>query len=132
MTVLEFAGLIAALAFVVIVVFAILLIVDVRKSLKVITKHTESLAIESNQLLDQMNLLASDVNAKSSTLDPAVKAIADLGSSVSNVKGVVSGNKDKSDNDGLSGLVTSFLGSSMALSIARRILRTNKKKKTTK
>ena len=129
MTVLEFAGLIAAIAFVVIVVFTILFIIDLRKSLKIITKHTESLAVESNQLLDQMNLLASDVNAKSSTLDPAVKAIADLGSSVSNVKGAVSRTNDKKSNEGIAGLATSILGSGAAISIARMILKTGSKKK---
>lgn len=129
MTILEFAGLIASLAFVTIIVFAILLIVDLRKSLKVITKHTESLAVESNQLLDQINLLASDVNAKSQTLDPAVKAIADLSTSVSNVKGAVSGSVDKSNSNLLASFASTILKSGAAVSIAKSILKFSTKKK---
>lgn len=129
MTILEFAGLIASFAFVTIIVFAILLIVDLRKSLKVITKHTESLAVESNQLLDQINLLASDVNAKSQTLDPAVKAIADLSTSVSNVKGAVSGSVDKSNSNLLASFASTILKSGAAVSIAKSILKFSTKKK---
>jgi uncharacterized protein YoxC len=95
----EIAGLIAAIAFAVLVVFIILTLRKVtdilgevekiaqeaNKSLVVITKDVDHLAIEVEGLLNKTNTLVDDLNGKISKTDPLFTAIGDLGVTVSDV-----------------------------------------------
>ncbi len=95
----EIAGLIAAIAFAVLVVFIILTLRKVtdilgevekiaqeaNKSLAVITKDVDHLAIEVEGLLNKTNTLVDDLNGKISKTDPLFTAIGDLGVTVSDV-----------------------------------------------
>lgn len=91
MTIGELAAIIAAVAFVVLVIFACISLVHVSQNLKetnetikVLSKDLDSLSKQTEELLSSTNELLDDINKKAVELDPAVKAVADVGESVSN------------------------------------------------
>lgn len=93
------AGLIAAGALVVLVLFALPVLVRLAKNLRNLeetTKQTQEtmtkvndsvdeLLKSSQQILEQTNELLADINTKAKNLDPVVDAAADLGQSVSDI-----------------------------------------------
>lgn len=95
----EIAGLIAALAFAVLVVFLVLairkatkILDDVSKiaeeansSISIITKDVDNLSIEVEGLLNKTNTLMDDLNGKISKIDPLFTAVGDIGVTVSDV-----------------------------------------------
>ena len=88
----QVAGLIAALAFVVLVIFAIGVLVKLAKTfgqlnqtIEVLTKDADGIANEIEQLLNKTNILMNDVNEKSKKVDPLFETIADLSESVSDL-----------------------------------------------
>ena len=92
MTVGQLAGLIAALALVVLVIFIAWFLVkvagairDAITSVEQLTKYVDTLSGELNEILKNSNSLLEDINKKAVQVDPAVQAIADLGQSVSDV-----------------------------------------------
>ena len=92
MTVGQLAGLIAALALVVLVIFIAWFLVkvagairDAITSVEQLTKDVDTLSGELNGILKNSNSLLEDINKKAVQVDPAVQAIADLGQSVSDV-----------------------------------------------
>lgn len=92
MTVGQLAGLIAALALVVLVIFIAWFLVkvagairDAITSVEQLTKDVDTLSGELNEILKNSNSLLEDINKKAVQVDPAVQAIADLGLSVSDV-----------------------------------------------
>ena len=92
MTVGQLAGLIAALALVVLVIFIAWFLVkvagairDAITSVEQVTKDVDTLSGELNEILKNSNSLLEDINKKAVQVDPAVQAIADLGQSVSDV-----------------------------------------------
>ena len=92
MTVGQLAGLIAALALVVLVIFIAWFLVkvagairDAITSVEQLTKDVDTLSGELNEILKNSNSLLEDINKKAVQVDPAVPAIADLGQSVSDV-----------------------------------------------
>lgn len=96
MTIGELAGLIAAIAFVILVIFACISLSHVSKvlketndSVKVLSDDVDTLSKETEKLLSNTNSLLADLNKKSVKLDPAVQAVADVGQSVSNVNEAV-------------------------------------------
>lgn len=99
MTLGELAGMIAAIAFVVLVVFICLNLSKLSKVLEeikdtvnrlnttidVVTKDVDNLSIEVEGLLNKANTLVDDVNGKLSKTDPLFVAIGDLGVTVSDL-----------------------------------------------
>lgn len=92
MTVGQLAGLIAAPALVVLVIFIAWFLVkvagairDAITSVEQLTKDVDTLSGELNEILKNSNSLLEDINKKAVQVDPAVQAIADLGQSVSDV-----------------------------------------------
>ena len=92
MTVGQLAGLIAALALVVLVIFIAWFLVkvagairDAITSVEQLTKDVDTLSGELNEILKNSNSLLEDINKKAVQVDPAVQAIADLGQSFSDV-----------------------------------------------
>src|SRR5699024_3703915 len=91
------AGLIAAIAFAVLVIFLIGVLVNVEKTMsvvqksviedkntvEVVTKDVDILSREVEGLLTKGNELFEDVNQKVATIDPLFTAVADLSTSVS-------------------------------------------------
>lgn len=91
------AGLIAAAAFLLLVLFMIPMLVRSAKALKEVdqtlkttnqsiqqlTDDVDGLMKQTSYLLDKTNILLNDVNKKMETIDPVVQACADLGESVS-------------------------------------------------
>ncbi|WP_288636528.1 DUF948 domain-containing protein [uncultured Limosilactobacillus sp.] len=89
MTFGELAGLIAAIAFLILVVFLCILInhlsktmQETNRSISLLTKDMDSLSKEVEEVLGNTNVLLEDISKKSSQLDPAVKAVADVSQSV--------------------------------------------------
>ncbi|WP_242364026.1 DUF948 domain-containing protein [Limosilactobacillus antri] len=89
MTFGELAGLIAAIAFLILVVFLCILINHLSKtmretnrSISLLTKDMDSLSKEVEEVLGNTNVLLEDINKKSNRLDPAVRAVADVSQSV--------------------------------------------------
>lgn len=96
MTGVEIAALIAASAFLALVIFVIVKVspilsqlnktVDhVNDSLEIITKDVDSLSIEVEGLLNKANVLVDDVNGKLKKTDPLFQAAGELGVTISDV-----------------------------------------------
>jgi uncharacterized protein YoxC len=95
----QIAGLIAAIAFAALVIYIILFLRELTKtmkevtgivneaneSVKVVTKDVDALSIEVQGLLNKSNVLLDDVNGKVAQVDPLFKAIGDIGVTVSDV-----------------------------------------------
>ncbi|MEJ6348690.1 DUF948 domain-containing protein [Holzapfeliella sp. He02] len=93
----ELAGLIAAIAFLLLVVFAGIFlmrlvqtlkkvdetIAQTTKTLSNVTDDVDSIAIQAENLMAKSNVLLNNINNKTRELDPVFKAAADLGISVS-------------------------------------------------
>lgn len=99
MTIGEIAGLVAALAFAVLVIFISLnlsklskVMNEVRETVRrlnstidIVTKDVDNLSIEVEGLLNKANTLVDDVNGKLSKTDPLFTAIGDIGVTVSDL-----------------------------------------------
>lgn len=99
MTIGGIAGLIAALAFAVLVVFICInlsklskVLTDVQETVKrlnttidIVTKDVDNLSIEVEGLLNKGNTLVDDVNQKIGKTDPLFTAIGDVGLTVSDL-----------------------------------------------
>lgn len=92
MTFGQLAGLIAAIAFLILVIFACILLNQLSKTMKetnksitTLTRDVHYLSQEMEDVLSNTNTLLDDINHKSEQLDPAVKAVADVSQSVSEV-----------------------------------------------
>lgn len=90
MTMGQLAGLIAAIAFFVLVLFIGVFLVrlsatlkETKSSVAVLTSDADALSKEVEVILSNANELLEDVNKKVATVDPAFQAVADLGTSVS-------------------------------------------------
>lgn len=98
----EIAGLIAAVAFVVLVCFLCSTLMKISQTLKStnqsvleLTKKADQLSDSLNQVIDSTNELLADVNDKADELDPLVKALGDVGQSVSDVNDAARNAVDK-------------------------------------
>ncbi|WP_409022766.1 DUF948 domain-containing protein [Dellaglioa sp. P0083] len=88
----QIAGLIAAVAFAVLVLFIIFVLMrmmrtlgEVNKSISSITSDVDGLSNEVENILVKSNILLDDVNGKVATIDPLFQAVADLSESVSDL-----------------------------------------------
>ena len=125
------AGLIAAIAFLVLVLFTIPVLRHTTKaieeanktmqttneSIKKISEDVNGLMGQTSDLLDKTNLLLADVTGKMKTIEPVVKAAADLGESVSEIntssKKMVKRFNNRSRFSG-AGIVSSVLAATLA------------------
>lgn len=82
------AWLIVAIAILILFGSIALLVYRITKPLKNVLVDADIIAREADELMANANTLLVDVNGKVSTLDPAVKAVADLGVSVSDLNSV--------------------------------------------
>lgn len=96
MSIGELAGLIAAIAFVVLVIFACLslsrlsnTLKETNKTITTLTDDVDRLSHQTSELLDQTSTLLDDINSKSREIDPAFQAVAKVGQSVSDVNDAV-------------------------------------------
>ncbi|AMB98887.1 hypothetical protein AWM75_02270 [Aerococcus urinaehominis] len=95
----EVAALIAAIAFAVLVIFLVLFVrqltktisevtetVDeVNKTIAVLRQDVDGISLEAQGLLNKSNTLLNDINGKVELVDPLFKAIGDVGVTVSEV-----------------------------------------------
>ena len=88
----QIAGLIAALAFLILVVFIctvlkhlVTTVKEMNNSIQILTKDANSIAGNVDELLVKTNVLMEDVNHKVSELDPLFKTAAELSESVSDL-----------------------------------------------
>lgn len=92
MTTGEVAALIAAIAFLILVIWIGWFLTKTVKSLNQtvnqlskLTDDADNLSKELEDVLGNTNQLLADVNGKAEKLDPAIQAVADVGQSVSDV-----------------------------------------------
>ncbi|HIX35761.1 MAG TPA: DUF948 domain-containing protein [Candidatus Limosilactobacillus merdigallinarum] len=92
MTTGEIAALIAAIAFLILVIWIGWFLSKTVKSLNTtvsqlskLTDDADNLSKELEDVLSNTNQLLADVNDKAEKLDPAIQAVADVGQSVSDV-----------------------------------------------
>lgn len=92
MTIGETAGLIAALALLILVIFIAWFLVHLMGAVKEaganvdqLTKDVNALSAETEAILKNSNRLLDDLNEKAEQVTPVVKALADVGQSVSDV-----------------------------------------------
>lgn len=92
MTTGELAALIAAIAFLILVIWIGWFLTKTVKSLNhtvdqlsKLTEDADSISKELEDVLGNTNQLLEDVNGKAEKLDPAIQAVADVGQSVSDV-----------------------------------------------
>lgn len=129
MTIGQIAALIAAIAFLILVVWIGWFLSKTAKNLNETVKSLSKIADDADQLsrelddiLHNTNELLDDINEKSAALDPAVKAIGDLGQSVSDVNDASRQFVDKLHNSAhrSSSRLTSGLGKVALMGLASR------------
>ena len=88
----QIAGLIAAGAFLLLVIFIGVFLMnmvrslgEVTRSVKMMTEDIDVISKQAEDILSNANVLLEDVNQKVATIDPVFKAAADLGTSVSDL-----------------------------------------------
>ena len=91
----QIALIILAVAVLLLVLFIGLFLVKLTQTLGVVTKDVDIIAREANDILANVDVLLNDVNGKVATVDPAFQAIADLGTSVSELNDATHNLTDK-------------------------------------
>ncbi|PWF99597.1 DUF948 domain-containing protein [Levilactobacillus bambusae] len=88
----QVAGLIAAIAFLILVLFIGMFLTKLNKtlgqlnaSMKTMTDDIDVISKQAENILASSNVLLDDVNEKFATIDPVFQAAADLGTSVSDL-----------------------------------------------
>lgn len=124
MTVGQIAGLIAAIAFLILVIWIGWFLTKVIRNLTALTKNVNDLTKELDGVLTNTNELLTDVNDKAEMITPAVQAIADVGQSVSDVneasRNLVEKINDHRNNRGTVSKVVSNLGQAAAVGLFHR------------
>ncbi|WP_283583086.1 DUF948 domain-containing protein [Limosilactobacillus difficilis] len=140
MTIGQIAGLIAAVAFVVLVCFVGVFLHRLAKtltateeSLRSLTNDAHTLSESMDKVVNNTNELLDDINDKSAQLDPAVKAVADVSESVSDVNAAAHRLADKlSERQRSVSAVEKVAGSAgkmVLLNLASKLLRRNERKR---
>lgn len=137
----EIAGLIAAIAFAVLVVFLVIVLLKVSKvigelsntvkeansSLRVITKDADNLLIEVEGLLNKSNTTLDDVNGKLGKTDPLFQAVGDLGVSVSSLN-----SSTRNLTDRVTGVTKRTTQAGVASKVGKSAVNMNRKRKMKK
>lgn len=137
----EIAGLIAAIAFAVLVVFLVIVLLKVSKvvgelsntvkeansSLRVITKDADNLLIEVEGLLNKSNTTLDDVNGKLGKTDPLFQAVGDLGVSVSSLN-----SSTRNLTDRVTGATKRATQTGVATKVGKTAMNMNRKRKMKK
>lgn len=136
MTIGQIAALIAAIAFLILVIWVGWFLTktaknlhDTVESLSKIADDADQLSRELDDILHNTNDLLDDINQKSAAIDPAVKAIGDLGKSVSDVNDASRQFIDKihTSTHRTSSRVASGIGKIVLMGVASRLGRKSKK-----
>lgn len=106
------ALIILASAVMLFVIFLGIFMMRLTQSLGVVTRDVDIIAREANDIMANANTLLNDVNGKVATIDPAFQAIADVGTSVSDlndaVQNVTTKLRSKSSHRGTTGAAAVF------------------------
>lgn len=139
MTVGQIAGLIAAIALVILVCFVGIFLhrlagtlKETEESLKSLTSDAHTLSESVDKVVNNTNELLDDINDKSAQLNPAVKAVADVSESVSDVNAAARHLADKlSERQHSVSAVEKIAGNAgkmVLLNVASKLLRRRSKK----
>lgn len=142
MTFGQLAGLIAAIAFLILVIFACIVLNQLSKTMKetnksitTLTQDVHNLSHEMEDVLSNTNSLLDDINKKTVELDPAVKAVADVGQSVSDVNASLRSLTEKAEQRRskyqLDRGIIKFAGKTVAMSLLNKVRQHHKQKKGT-
>ncbi len=125
----QWALIIFAVAFLLLVIFIGIFLMRLTQSLKIITFDVDTISRSSNEILGNANELLTDVNDKMKTLDPTVQAVADLSVTVSELNDTV---QTVTSRFAASKLVRGFGATGMAASVAKTAMRKYSHKKSSK
>lgn len=125
----QWALIIFAVAFLLLVLFIGVFLMRLTQSLKIITLDVDTIARSSNEILGNANTLLNDVNGKVKTLDPTVQAVADLSVTVSQLNASVQNVTHKFSS---AKVARGFGATGMAASVARTAMRKYGSKKSSK
>ncbi|EJF01429.1 DUF948 domain-containing protein [Liquorilactobacillus mali] len=127
----QLAGLIAAVAFLLLVVFLCIVLAKVGKIMNEVNESVKSmrtdingLSREAEAILAKSNTLLTDIEDKSKTIDPLFQAVADLSESVSDLNNASRGLATK-----VSSSTKSVGKTSVVLGVARKLYNLRKKNK---
>ncbi|KRN28569.1 DUF948 domain-containing protein [Liquorilactobacillus mali] len=127
----QLAGLIAAVAFLLLVVFLCIVLAKVGKIMNEVNESVKSmrtdingLSREAESILAKSNTLLTDIEDKSKTIDPLFQAVADLSESVSDLNNASRGLATK-----VSSSTKSVGKTSVVLGVARKLYNLRKKNK---
>ncbi|MDN6899421.1 DUF948 domain-containing protein [Oenococcus sicerae] len=79
----QIAGLIAAIAFAILVIAIVAVLISINQTVRIFKKHIEPIASDADQITATTKSLLSDLTSKVERLDPVIQATADLGSTIS-------------------------------------------------
>ena len=127
MTVGQVAGLIAAIAFAVLVIFIGIFLLNLVKALNDASRNLDSITIDINDLSDNASDLIENVNDRIDQIDPVFQAAAEIGTTVTEAT-----EKAKSTTDNLKNKLNLFTKTSILSIVAntamKLISKKNKKK----
>lgn len=126
----QIAGLIAAIAFLILVAFIGVFLLRLTKSIGIVTSDVDQISREVEEILANANELLTDVNGKVKTIDPAFKAVGDLGESVSSLNDATRNLTTRVSTVGAS--TKGFTGLAIASKISKSAFQTYRNHRTNK
>ncbi|NDR75345.1 DUF948 domain-containing protein [Lactobacillus sanfranciscensis] len=123
MTVGQVAGLIAAIAFAVLVIFIGIFLLNLVKALNDASRNLDSITIDINDLSDNASDLIENVNDRIDQIDPVFQAAAEIGTTVTEAT-----EKAKSTTDNLKNKLNLFTKTSILSIVANTAMKLFSKK----
>ncbi|CAJ2232007.1 DUF948 domain-containing protein [Fructilactobacillus sanfranciscensis] len=123
MTVGQIAGLIAAIAFAVLVIFIGIFLLNLVKALNYASRNLDSITIDINDLSDNVSDLIENVNDRIDQIDPVFQAAAEIGTTVTEAT-----EKAKSTTDNLKNKLNLFTKTSVLSIVANAAMKLFSKK----
>ncbi|WP_180337687.1 DUF948 domain-containing protein [Fructilactobacillus sanfranciscensis] len=123
MTVGQIAGLIAAIAFAVLVIFIGIFLLNLVKALNDASRNLDSITIDINDLSDNVSDLIENVNDRIDQIDPVFQAAAEIGTTVTEAT-----KKAKSTTDNLKNKLNLFTKTSILSIVANTAMKLFSKK----
>ncbi|NDR69216.1 DUF948 domain-containing protein [Fructilactobacillus sanfranciscensis] len=123
MTVGQVAGLIAAIAFAVLVIFIGIFLLNLVKALNDASRNLDSITIDINDLSDNVSDLIENVNDRIDQIDPVFQAAAEIGTTVTEAT-----EKAKSTTDNLKNKLNLFTKTSILSIVANTAMKLFSKK----
>ncbi|HEY4399657.1 MAG TPA: DUF948 domain-containing protein [Lactobacillaceae bacterium] len=122
------AGMVAALAFLLLVIFIGIFLMRLVATLATLTRSVDIIARSSVDILANANTLLDDVNGKVKKIDPTFQAVADLSGTVSDLNAATRKVTSRLAGSGkaVSAVTNGGLAVTVGRSVAKAVLKRNK------